>query len=77
MTISMFVMLMTLGVGVGSLIIFLLCIIGGGQLPVRHLFWIWVAIWFVLSALICLWAYREIYASTLEMWPKGYPNRGL
>jgi hypothetical protein len=76
MTIAVFVILATLGIALGSLLGFLLCIVAGGRLPVRILLWIWVATWSALSALVCVWVYREIYASALAMWPNGYPNLG-
>ncbi len=31
-----------------------------------------MVIWAILSVATCLWAFSEIYASTLEMWPNGY-----
>lgn len=53
--------------------IFLLC-----RFPaVRHrstlVFWTWLVILTGLTALVCTLAYREIHASTLQMWPNGYP----
>ncbi len=72
LTITLFIMLMTIGVAVG-------CLIGilAGIFPVTRrcsgsVFGIWMVFWAILSVTTSFWAYRGIYASTLEMWPNGY-----
>ena len=35
-------------------------------------FTVWVVTVVGVTAVLSVWAYRECYASTLEMWPNGY-----
>jgi hypothetical protein len=74
LSITLFVMLMTAGVGVASLISFLACIFPGGRRHAGKVLAILIAIWAILSVTTCSWVFSEIYASTLEMWPNGYPG---
>jgi len=74
LTLTLFVMLMTFGVAVGSLVSLLCCLFPRGERYAGNLLGAWMVIWAVLSALTCAWAFRDIYASTLEMWPNGYPG---
>src|SRR5689334_5089804 len=74
LTVTLFVMLMTIGIGVGSLISLLACTLPKGRRHSGNVLGTWMVIWTVLAAATCLWAYGDIYASTLEMWPKGYPS---
>jgi hypothetical protein len=73
-TVTLFVMLMTCGIGAGSLISLLLCGFPSGRRSAATALATWIAFWAVLSLLACLRAFPEIYASTLEMWPHGYPG---
>jgi len=74
LTLTLFVMLMTFGVAMGSLVSLLCCLFPRGERYAGSLLRAWMVISSVLSALTCAWAFREIYASTLEMWPNGYPG---
>jgi hypothetical protein len=56
------------------LISFLACIFPGGRLDAGKVLAILIAIWAILSVTTCSWVFSEIYASTLEMWPNGYPG---
>jgi hypothetical protein len=75
MTVILFAMLMTTGVGMGALVSLVLydnrTARRAGQVPVT-----WVAIWALIVAVGCSLAYRKLYASTLEIWPHGYPDGG-
>jgi hypothetical protein len=74
LTITLFVMLMTAGVGVASLISLLACIFPGGSRHSSKVLTILIAIWAILSVTTCSWAFSAIYSSTPEMWPNGYPG---
>jgi hypothetical protein len=73
LTITFFIMLMTIGCGAGSLISLLSCAFPGGRRYAGYTLAGWLFFWTGLSLATCSWAFREIYASTLEMWPNGYP----
>jgi hypothetical protein len=74
LTLTVFMFLMTLGVGVGALVGLLCCIVPRGRRHAGTVFRAWIVIWAILSVVTCMWASRGIYASTLEMWPNGYPG---
>jgi hypothetical protein len=74
LTITLFVMLMTVGIGAGSLISLLACISPRGRPHAGKVLSTWMVIWAMLCVAFCAWAFSEIYASTLEMWPNGYPG---
>ena len=73
MTAYLFIMMMTVGIGVGATAIFLLCRFPAVRRRSAAVFWTWLVILTGLTAVVCTLAYCEIYASTLEMWPNGYP----
>jgi hypothetical protein len=73
LTITLFVILMTIGIGVGSLISLLACNFRRGLRNSGNVLATWMAVWTVLAVAACWRAFSEIYASTLEMWPAGYP----
>lgn len=74
LTLVLFAMLMTFGLGVVSLACILLCLVPTGQRCAGMALAIGMAIWAVISAVICSHAFSVIYASTFEMWPNGYPG---
>jgi hypothetical protein len=74
LSLTLFVMMMTVGVGVGSLVSLFASIFPGARRHTGNVLGIFVVIWSMLSLAICSFAFREIYASTLEMWPNGYPG---
>jgi hypothetical protein len=74
LTVTFFVMLMTCGICLGSLVSLLFCLFPRGQRHTGNVFGAWMVIWTILSAVSCASAFREIYGSTLEMWPNGYPG---
>jgi len=74
MTVIFFMIQMTIGVGLGALSGLLLCRSSAGRRFVGWVFGVWLLTCTALTVLTCSWAYREIYASTLAMWPNGYPG---
>lgn len=52
----------------------LACIFAFGRRHTGAMLGIWLVVWTVLCLAACGWAFREIYTSTLEMWPNGYPG---
>jgi hypothetical protein len=72
-TTVLFVMLMTAGMGAGSAVCGILALFAWARRSTNRVFAIWTAVCVALSAIVCVWGYREIYVSTLEMWPQGYP----
>jgi hypothetical protein len=74
LTVTLFVMLITSGVGLGSLVSLFCCVVPRGRRHASVVFSIWTGVWTLLSATACALAFRGIYASTLEMWPNGYPG---
>jgi hypothetical protein len=74
LTVTFFVMLITVGVGVGCLISLLACVFPVARRHSGYVFGTWMVLWAVLSVATSSWAYAKIYASTLEMWPNGYPG---
>jgi len=75
MTTYLFVVMMTIGIGVGGFVGVLLGLFLGGR-RTELIFFAWLLLWTVLTTLTCIFSYRQIYDSTLEMWPNGYPNIG-
>jgi len=73
LTLTLFVMMMTIGVGAGSLVSLLACAFSLGRRHSANVLGVWLIIWTVLSLAACSRAFAAIYASTLEMWPTGYP----
>ena len=69
----LFLMLMTVGVGVGSFVSLLANVFPAVRRHSGSVFGILMAVWSILSVATCSFAFMEIYASTLEMWPNGYP----
>ena len=74
LTVTLFLMLMTVGVGVGSLVSLLANVFPGVRRHTGTVFGILMVVWSIISVGTCSFAFREIYASTLEMWPNGYPG---
>ena len=74
LSVTLFLMLMTVGVGVGSLVSLLANAFPGVRRHTGSVFGVLMVMWSILSVAICSFAFREIYASTLEMWPNGYPG---
>jgi hypothetical protein len=74
LTLVLFVMLITIGVALGSLVSLCCSLLPRGRRHAGNLLVSWMVIWAILTAVICAWAFREIYAATLEMWPNGYPG---
>jgi hypothetical protein len=72
MTVIFFVIQMTIGIGLGALIGLFLCRSSPGRRFAGWVFGVWLFTCIALTVLTCAWAYREIYASTLAMWPNGY-----
>ena len=73
MTTYLFVLMMTVGIGAGGLIGLLLRLVLGNR-RTTLVFYFWLLICSVFTVLTCINVYPEIYASTLEMWPNGYPT---
>jgi len=73
LTITIFVMLVSAGLGLGSLISLVAGAFPLGRRNAREILGTWMVVWTVLCAGTCAWAFMQIYASTLEMWPNGYP----
>src|SRR4051812_17122777 len=67
LTVTLFVMMMTCGIGAGSLTSLLLCAFPRGRRHAATALVIWIDLWVILSVVICLWSFPVIYASTLEM----------
>jgi hypothetical protein len=67
---------LTVGFGLGALTSFLLCRFPPGRRYAGFVFGVWLVACTGLTVLACSWMYRGIYASTLEMWPDGYPGGG-
>jgi hypothetical protein len=74
LTATLFIMLMTSGIAIGSLICLLISVLSGGRRYARVTLVIWIGLWVFLSAVACLRIFPEVYASTREMWPNGYPG---
>jgi hypothetical protein len=72
MSFVFFLLLLTTAVGMGAVIGAACSYFGVDQRRGRSIFVVWLACSFVLAFLASLWAFREIQASTLEMWPNGY-----
>ena len=72
LSITIFVMLMTIGLGAGSVIGLLAWLFPPVRRQTGKVLAAWMVIWAVLCVATCLSAYKEIYASTLDMWPNGY-----
>jgi len=74
LTLTLFVMLITAGMAIGSLISLLSCALPAGRRHAGKLLVAWMILWTILSAASCPWLFRQIYSETLEMWPNGYPG---
>jgi hypothetical protein len=74
LTLTLYIILMTCGIGVGSLISLFLSAFPSGRRHAGIALVAWIDLWVLLSVVTCLWAFPEVYASTLEMWPQGYPG---
>lgn len=74
LTLTLLLMLMIVGVGVGSVVSLLACMFRRARRHAGSVFGIFMALWVIFSVATCAWAFREFYASTLEMWPNGYPS---
>jgi len=73
-TILLFAMSMTAGLSVMSIISRLLRTFSSDCRRAEIVLRTWLVLWATVTALVCVFAYREIYASTLGMWPAGYPG---
>src|SRR4051812_46991768 len=60
---------LTAGLGLGALMSLVLCRFPMGHRHVWLCFVVWLIACTALAVLNCSWLYRDIYASTLEMWP--------
>jgi hypothetical protein len=74
MTVILFMIQMTVGVGLGALIGLLLSRSSAGRRFAGLVFSFWLLTCTALTVLTCSWAYCGIYDSTLAMWPNGYPG---
>jgi hypothetical protein len=74
MTAYVFAMMMTAGIGIGALIALPLRVFPPVRRHAALIFCAWLVLWTSFTALACTMAYHEIYASTLVMWPNGYPS---
>jgi hypothetical protein len=74
LTITLFVMMMTVGVSAGSLVSLVACVFPAARRHTRKVLTAWMVGCGILSTAACAWAFRGIYASTLQMWPHGYPG---
>jgi hypothetical protein len=74
LTFTVFVLLVTIGLCAGALLSLLVSIFPRTRRYNGNMLIGWMVVWTVLCAAFCLRAFREIYASTLEMWPNGYPG---
>ncbi len=72
MTFVLFVIEVTVGLGLGALISLLLCRYLKGCRYAWLIFGIWLWVCTALAMLNCMHFYRMTYASTLKMWPNGY-----
>ena len=76
MTFLFFVLVMSFGAGIGAIA----CAgsahfdLGLRSKTTAYAYAIWLLFCGVAALCACIWVYREIYASTLVMWPNGYPN---
>jgi hypothetical protein len=73
MTAYLFVLMITVGMGAGATITSLLRLLPPVRRRSESFFRAWLMLWTALTAVACTMAYRDAYASTLEMWPDGYP----
>jgi hypothetical protein len=74
LTATLFIMLMTSGIAIGSVICLPISALPGGRRYAGITLVVWIGLWSLLSVVVCLKAFPEVYASTLEMWPNGYPG---
>jgi hypothetical protein len=74
LTVTLFLMLMTVGAGLCSLVSLLACIFPRARRHTGEVLAILMVIWAIFSIAISSWAFGEIYASTFKMWPNGYPG---
>jgi len=75
MSFLLFLILMTAAAGIGAIVGATYSCFGVGFRHGRAVYVGWLVCCCVLALAASLWAFREIYASTLEMWPNGYPSR--
>ncbi len=75
MSIVFFLLLVTAAVGTGAVTGAVCSHFGVGLRHGRAVFAGWLVCSCVLALMASIWAFREIYASTLEMWPNGYNPR--
>ena len=72
MSFIVFILLMTAAAGIGAIAVATYADFGGGARPGRAFYTGFLACCCVLALAASRWAFREIYASTLKMWPNGY-----
>jgi hypothetical protein len=72
MTAILFVIEVTVGVGLGALIGLLMCQFPAGRRHAWLIFGVWLVACTAVAVLNCSRFYRDVYASTLQMWPNGY-----
>ena len=77
LTATLFIVLITGGIGLGSLIGLLISYFPGGRRFAGATLIVWMGLWVFLAVVTCVWAFPEVYASTLKEWPNGYPGEGL
>ena len=70
-----FLMLLTLAIGLGALVGLVCSWCGIGLRSGRLSFVAWIAVTAVLALIASLYVYKEAHTSALEMWPNGYPNK--
>jgi hypothetical protein len=75
MSLLLFLILVTAAALIGAIVGAACSYFGAGLRRGRAVYAGWLVCCCVLALVASLWAFREIYASTLEMWPNGYNPR--
>jgi hypothetical protein len=71
----LFVVLMTLGAGLGGLVGLMCSWRGIGSKHGLSVYITWLLLMATMVLLASTWMYRAAHAAALQMWPNGYPNR--
>jgi hypothetical protein len=74
LTITLLAMALTIGLGVGALASLSAWVFPTMRRHAGNVLVAWLVVWTAICVATCPWVFKEIYASTLEMWPNGYPG---
>jgi hypothetical protein len=75
MALLLFLVLMTVAASLGAVIGYTGNRFATGRRLGGSVYVIWLVVAAALALGVGVWAYQEIHAATLRMWPNGYPNR--